>query len=173
MTMDKQSWCLVEGYRPGIIGACVWMHADFYARHAGFGAVFETQVAAGMADFVGRLDGPLNGIWSAFADDRMLGSVVLDGEDLGRNTAHLRWFIVDEGARGHGVGKALLAAALSFADAAAFDHIELWTFAGLDAARRLYERAGFALVDEQPGRRWGGEVIEQRFVRARPPGAAC
>lgn len=171
--MDKQSWHLVEGYRSGIIGTCVRMHAEFYARHAGFGAFFEAQVAAGMTDFLQRLDGASNGIWSALAGDRMLGCVVLDGEDLGRNTAHLRWFIVEDGARGAGVGKALLTAALSFADAFGFDGVELWTFAGLDAARRLYEGAGFTLVDEQPGRRWGGEVLEQRFLRTRPSRNAC
>ncbi len=43
--------------------------------------------------------------------------------------------------------------------------VHLWTFRGLDAARRLYEANGFALVEEQPGRQWGEEVIEQRFVR--------
>src|SRR3546814_18283752 len=90
---------------PGILGTCVRMHADFYARHAGFGAFFEAQVAAGMADFVQRLDRPSNGIWSACAGDRMLGCVVLDGEDLGGDAGHLRWFIVDDGARGAGIGK--------------------------------------------------------------------
>lgn len=171
--MNKHSWHLVEGYRPGILGTCVRMHADFYALHAGFGAFFEAQVAAGMADFVQRLDRPSNGIWSAHAGDRMLGSIVLDGEDLGGGAGHLRWFIVDDGARGAGIGSALLGVALSFADARGFDRVELWTFAGLDAARRLYEDAGFALVGEQPGRRWGGEVVEQHFVRHRLVSAQC
>ncbi len=80
---------------------------------------------------------------------------------------------VDDGVRGAGIGNALLTAALSFADASGFDRVELWTFAGLDAARRLYEGAGFALVDEQPGRRWGGEVLEQHFVRHRPLSQPC
>src|SRR3546814_8851268 len=91
--------------------------------------------AAGMADFVQRLDRPSNGIWSACAGDRMLGCVVLDGEDLGGDAGHLRWFIVDDGARGAGIGSALLGAALSFADARGFDRVELWTFAGLGIGR--------------------------------------
>lgn len=167
--MEKHSWNLVEGYRPGIVGGCVHMHASFYAHRAGFGAFFEAQVAAGMADFVQRLHRPSNNIWSAFAGDRMLGCIALDGEDLGPSAGHLRWFIVDDGARGAGIGTALLAAALSFADRQPFDEVQLWTFAGLDAARHLYEHAGFLLVDEEPGRRWGGEVREQRFIRPRQP----
>ncbi|MGK6353882.1 GNAT family N-acetyltransferase [Sphingomonas sp. DT-207] len=166
--MENDSWHLVEGYRPGILGACTRMHAIFYARYAGFGAFFEGQVAVGMADFLQRLDRPQNNIWSAFADDRMLGCIALDGEDLGRSAGHLRWFIVDDDCRGAGVGKALLASALQFADAMAFDEVELWTFSGLDAARHLYERAGFRLLDESTGSQWGVAVREQRFVRIRP-----
>lgn len=171
--MEKDSWRLAEGYQPGILGMCTLMHASFYARHAGFGAFFEAQVAAGMADFLQRLDHPRNNIWSAVAGERMLGCIVLDGEDLGRNAGHLRWFIVDDGCRGAGVGKALLTAALSFADAMMFDEIELWTFAGLDAARRLYESVDFKLVNEQPGARWGKEVLEQHFIRRKPPCRTC
>ena len=41
--------------------------------------------------------------------------------------------------------------------------IFLTTFAGLDAARRIYDSAGFVLVHEQHDRTWGTEVMEQRF----------
>jgi len=43
--------------------------------------------------------------------------------------------------------------------------VHLDTFAGLDAARALYERAGFRLVAEQAGETWGRVVTEQRFER--------
>ena len=39
------------------------------------------------------------------------------------------------------------------------------TFKGLDAARHLYEAAGFKLAEESEGRQWGSVVVEQRFVR--------
>jgi hypothetical protein len=41
----------------------------------------------------------------------------------------------------------------------------LTTFAGLGAARALYERAGFQLVDETEADQWQGGVVEQRFER--------
>ncbi|MFO7324526.1 MAG: GNAT family N-acetyltransferase [Pseudomonadota bacterium] len=165
--MGDIGWRLAEGYRPGLLGTCVRLHADFYSRQAGFGAFFEGQVAVGMAEFLRRLDRPRNGIWSAFAGGRMLGCIAMDGEDLGRNAGHLRWFIVDGACRGLGIGKALLATALRFADTAGFEEVELWTFSGLDAARHLYERAGFRLVEEATGNRWGAQVREQRFIRPR------
>lgn len=93
----------------------------------------------------------------------MLASIVIDG-DLASRQAHLRWFIVDESLRGMGVGRALLERALAFADAH-YDETYLWTFKGLDAARHLYEAAGFVLTDESEGRQWGSVVVEQRFLR--------
>ena len=159
---------LTTGYQPGAIGRITEMHARFYAAHWGFGAFFESKVAAGLAEFTPRLERPCNGLWLALSGERIVGSVAVDGEDLGGGQAHLRWFILDEGLRGGGVGKRLLGEALAFCDAQAFSATQLWTFQGLDAARRLYEERGFVLADAFAGDQWGREVAEQRFVRPRP-----
>lgn len=153
------------GYRPGAIARCVDMHANYYARTAKFGRPFEAQVAAGLAEFSARLDKPCNQLWLAIQLDRIVGTVAIDGEDLGEGRAHLRWFIVDDGMRGAGVGRRLLSEAVAFCERRHFAECHLWTFRGLDAARRLYEAHGFSLVEERPGRQWGEEVLEQRFVR--------
>ncbi|RVU17863.1 bifunctional helix-turn-helix transcriptional regulator/GNAT family N-acetyltransferase [Methylobacterium oryzihabitans] len=153
------------GYRPGALGRCAEMHARYYAREAGFGASFEALVASGLAEFSGRLDRPCNGLWLALREDRVVGTVAIDGEHLGPGLAHLRWLIVDDGVRGGGAGRALLSAAVGFCEAQGFDAVHLWTFQGLHAARHLYERQGFVLAEQRPGRRWDSEVMEQRFVR--------
>ncbi|WP_395457735.1 GNAT family N-acetyltransferase (plasmid) [Azospirillum melinis] len=165
------------GYRPGLIGRAVDMHAQFYARAHGFGAVFESRVAAGLADFLPRLERPCNAVWTALDGDRIVGTVAIDGEDLSGDApgagsapriAHLRWFIVEDGRRGGGLGRRLLDEALAFADRTGFAETRLWTFRGLDAARRLYEAAGFVLAAESPGCQWGTEVTEQSFIRPCP-----
>jgi DNA-binding MarR family transcriptional regulator/GNAT superfamily N-acetyltransferase len=156
---------IVSGYRPGLIGRVVEMHAAYYSRHSGFGQFFESAVASGLAEFAGRLDRPRNAIWTAVQDDRIVGSIAIDGEDLGDHQAHLRWFILDGGNRGRGVGRRLLGEAVAFCDRAGFAAARLWTFKGLDAARRLYEAHGFTLTKEAPGTQWGAEVIEQQFTR--------
>ena len=158
---------IVAGYQPGVIGRVTEMHARFYARSVGFGQFFESQVAAGLAEFAARLDKPCNGLWAALSAGQIVGSVAVDGEDLGKEIAHLRWFIVDDGVRGAGLGRRLLAEALAFCDRKSFAAVHLWTFQGLDAARRLYEDAGFLLQQERPGSQWGQEVVEQCFVRTR------
>ena len=156
---------LIEGYTPALLGRVTEMHARFYARHHGFGPVFERKVAAEMAGFLGRIDRPCNAVWSVHMGNELVGSVSIDGDDLEEGQAHLRWFIVDERAQGCGAGQMLISAAMAFVDRQGFDETHLWTFKGLNAARRLYERAGFTLVEERPGARWGTEVLEQRFVR--------
>jgi len=154
-----------RGYRPGVIGRVAEMHGRYYAREVGFGSFFESKVAAGIAEFANRLDNPRNGLWVALQAGAIVGTIAIDGEDLGGGAAHLRWFIVDEGLRGGGVGRRLLREAIGFCDAEGFSEIQLWTFRGLDAARSLYEAHGFTLAEEWPGRQWGEQVMEQRFVR--------
>ncbi len=155
------------GYSPGLIARVTEMHALFYARTSGFGQRFESVVAGGLASFCDRLANPLNAIWTAVQDGKIVGSIAIDGEDMGQDVAHLRWFIVDDNTRGHGTGRQLLAQALRFVDHHGFAQTSLWTFSGLFSARHLYEANGFTLAEERPGTQWGTEVLEQRFVRMR------
>lgn len=156
---------IASGYRPGLIARVTLMHALYYAKNSGFGQRFESVVAGGLAAFCDRLDNPKNQIWAAMRGEDIVGSIAIDGEDLGPGVAHLRWFILGDGARGGGVGRRLLSTALAFVDAQGFAQTQLWTFAGLVAARHLYESHGFTCAEERRGNQWGTEVMEQRFVR--------
>ena len=69
-----------------------------------------------------------------------------------------------------GTGRRLLDEAVGFCRRSGRRRVELWTFAGLDAARRLYEQAGFRLAEERRGAQWGVEVTEQRFELLIPDG---
>jgi N-acetylglutamate synthase-like GNAT family acetyltransferase len=154
---------IIGGYRPGIIARITEMHALYYARAFGFGQAFEVSIAVGIAEFCGRLGNPKNAIWVASHQGEIVGAIALDGEDA--NAAQLRWFIVAEQAQGAGVGRKLLAAALSFADEAVFSETYLWTLKDLSAARHLYQALGFSCVQEKVARPWGDEVLLQRFVK--------
>lgn len=167
-----ESIAITSGYQPGVVGRVAEMHAIYYSRRVGFGSIFERQVASGMAEFVSRLENGRNGLWVAMRNGRIVGSVAIDGEDLGGGNAHLRWFIMDDGCRGQGVGRRLLEEATAFCDRCGFSATHLWTFKGLDAARRLYQAFGFELAQEALGDQWGASVTEQQFIRpnsAAPP----
>jgi len=158
---------IVQGYIPGMIGRIAEMHGSYYVREHHFGRFFEAKVATGVAEFSDRLDKPCNQIWLAVMDGRIVGSVAIDGEDLAPGEAHLRWFILDDGCRGHGVGKKLLTKAMRFCDSVGFSAVHLWTFNKLTAARRLYESFGFTLAKEWKGDQWGTLITEQQFTRRR------
>ena len=154
---------LHEGYLPGLLGWTVAEHGRYYADHWNFGAFFETKVATEMADFVRRAGDAHNHIWSVSDAQGFLATLTLDGDDAQNGLSHLRWFIACDRARGKGLGDQMMKAAIAQARADSMRGIFLTTFAGLDAARHLYDRFGFALVREQQDSTWGTQVLEQRF----------
>jgi GNAT superfamily N-acetyltransferase len=160
---------ITQGYTPGCIGRIAELHAGYYAGHAGFGLAFEAKVARELAGFCERFDDARDGLWLVMQGGRVEGSIAIDGQHgHDKAGAHLRWFIVSDALRGQGAGRALLQRAIDFVDARRYPRTVLWTFEGLDAARRLYEAAGFGLVHEAAGAQWGRVVNEQRFERVRP-----
>ena len=154
-----------HGWVPGIVGETVTAHAAYYTRAWGFGPAFEAGVAAEMGQFVRRYDPNRDRLFRAVRTGRLVGSLTIDGSDpaLEAGDAHLRWFIVMDADRSAGVGRSLMSAAMGFLEAAGYRSCHLTTFAGLAAARRLYEAHGFRLVDAAPGETWGTAVTEQRF----------
>ncbi len=70
--------------------------------------------------------------------------------------------------QGKGLGAQLLGRALAFCDERGYAKVWLTTFAGLDAARNLYERNGFVLRGETDADQWSGGVREQIFERQAP-----
>ena len=157
------TWQHGSGWKPGLLGWCVAEHGRYYADNWGFSVFFEAKVAADLAEFAGRLDQPGNRLLWAEDDSGCLGSVALDHGDAVDGLDHLRWFIVAAGGRGKGIGRQLLARCREAARAFGSKGIYLTTFAGLDAARKLYEDTGFLLVSEQDSTTWGTPVREQRF----------
>jgi GNAT superfamily N-acetyltransferase len=154
---------IVRGYVPGSLGRVVELHGAYYHRHSGFGLFFEAKVALELSGFLKRYDGHRDGFWTVRQDGRVEGAIAIDGIHSDSEGAHLRWFIVSDNLRGRGEGRRLLDAAVDFCGSKGYRRIYLWTFEGLDAARHLYEMAGFRLVEEHRGSQWGTEVNEQRF----------
>jgi|SRR6266850_206373 len=149
------------GYVPGSIGRMVELHGRYYASDWRFGRSFEAKVASELGELLARLDPKRDGFWIAAEDDEIVGGIAVDGSHP--EAARLRFFIVDGVHRGAGLGERLMRTALDFCRSAGHKRVFLNTFAGLDAARKLYERHGFVLTEERSDRTWGVEVTEQRF----------
>ncbi|WP_374652686.1 GNAT family N-acetyltransferase [Dongia sp.] len=157
-------------YYPGIIADILGTHARYYAQAWSFGMKFEAKVAADLAGFVLNMNRDRDLLLVAKRpDERFLGSIAIDSIDHAGRGAHLRWFIVAPEAQRTGLGKQLLDRALGFCRERDYRRIYLYTFAGLDSARRLYEQAGFKLTEEQDANTWGRAMREQRFDLELPP----
>jgi GNAT superfamily N-acetyltransferase len=152
------------GPRPGAVGAIVSLHADYYARHWGLGPIFEARTAVALGEFVERYDPNRDGLWLAIDEGRIVGSIIIDGLDYPSRPARLRLFVLDERYHGRGVGSALMRYAVEFCRAREYRHVSLFTFKGLDAARRLYDRAGFVLESEGIDEHLGKPMLEQILV---------
>ena len=154
---------IVKGYIPGAIGRVAELHGAYYHEHWGFGLFFEAKVATELSSFLARYEQKRDGFWTARLHGRIEGSITIDGIRAAGEGAHLRWFIMSDDLRGKGAGSLLMKAAVDFCRNKDFRRVYLWTFEGLEAARHLYEKAGFKLVEQRRGTQWGLEVNEQRF----------
>ena len=153
---------IVPGYIPGGLSASCALQTRYYARHHGFGSLFEAGRLADIGEFLNRYASDRDGVWLLVDSGHVQGSIVIDGGVGGSHTAQLRWFIVADALQGRDLGQRLMSAAMNFCRQR-FATIHLHTFAGLDAARHLYERHGFKLISERPSTDWGPPVLDQHF----------
>jgi RimJ/RimL family protein N-acetyltransferase len=148
---------------PGDAGRLIALQVDYYATRWDFPPrFFEAKIAYEIGDFLARRDDPRNRSWRADDHGAYVGGITIDGS-IDPPAALLRWFILGDAARGQGAGRGLIDAAMAFCRAKGFSKVYLGTFSGLDAARALYERAGFQLVREHESTTWGRPLVEQRL----------
>ena len=153
----------IRGYYPGVVGKITELHAIYYYDHWGFDVSFETQVGRELSVFVSEFNEDRDGLWVATVDGKFAGAVAIDGQQAATEGARLRWFIVDPEFQAAGLGNRLISRAVEFCKAKKYPRIYLWTFEGLDAARRLYERHDFRLSETHEVVQWGQHIKEQKF----------
>jgi len=153
----------LSGYIPGAIGRIAELHGTYYSKHWGFDLFFESKVAMELSEFLRRFNEARDGFWVASVEEKIVGSIAIDGLHRDSQGAHLRWFVVAPENQGQGIGKMLLEEAVEFCRKTRFSKVYLWTFSGLDPARHLYEKFGFRLCEEHEGKQWGRTVTEQKF----------
>jgi len=145
--------------RHGDFGWIVSRHAELYAQEYGWGDPFEGLCAQIVADFVNNYDAKRERCWIAEMNGEKVGTVMLVKDAPG--IARLRLLLVDPKARGFKLGQRLVDECVSFARAAGYKKITLWTHSILSAARHTYENAGFTLTSSEKKHSWGKDVVAE------------
>jgi DNA-binding MarR family transcriptional regulator/GNAT superfamily N-acetyltransferase len=149
-------------HRIGDMGWVASRHGALYAEEYGWNGEFEAFVANLVAKFVTRFDPARERCWIAEIDGEPVGSAFLIRHS--KTVAQLRMLFVEPHARGLGIGQALVDQCVRFARQNGYRKLILWTNRGLDAAKHLYEAAGFRLVHEEAHRSFGKRLVGQNWA---------
>jgi DNA-binding MarR family transcriptional regulator/GNAT superfamily N-acetyltransferase len=149
---------VLRAFGPGDFGWVVQRHGALYAAEYGWDTTFEALVARVVADYIedGRGDA-----WIAEVDGEPAGCVFCVPKS--ERVAQLRLLLVEPWARGTGIGGRLVEECVRYARRSGDDELVLWTNDVLAGARRIYQRAGFELVEEGPHHSFGHDLVEQTW----------
>lgn len=142
----------------------VQRNGAIYAAEYGWDETYEALVARIVADYAASHDPRRESAWIAEVDGEPAGCVFCVSETgTEASRARLRLLLVEPRARGMGIGARLVAEVISFAKQAGYTELVLWTNDVLVQARRIYEKAGFTLVESVPHHSFGHDLVGQTW----------
>jgi DNA-binding MarR family transcriptional regulator/GNAT superfamily N-acetyltransferase len=156
----------IRPYRVGDVGWAIERHGQLYSDEFGWNEEFEALVATLFARFATKHDPAAERFWMAEVDGERVGCVFVVRSEKDKNAAQLRCLLVDPRGRGLGLGRQLVDECIRFSKSAGYRQIILWTNNVLVSARRIYEAAGFSLIEESPHHSFGHDLVGQYWSRA-------
>jgi DNA-binding MarR family transcriptional regulator/GNAT superfamily N-acetyltransferase len=151
----------IRPHRVGDMGWIVHRQATLYAEEYGWDIGYEGLIAGICSDFVLNFKPGKEYCWVAERDGAIVGSVFLVRKD--DETAKLRLLYVEPSVRGLGIGRRLVDECIATARASGYRKLVLWTNDVLTAARKIYQKAGFMLVEEERHHSFGKDLIGQNW----------
>jgi DNA-binding MarR family transcriptional regulator/N-acetylglutamate synthase-like GNAT family acetyltransferase len=148
---------ILRSYHPGDLGWVVHRHGVLYSGEERYDERFEGLVAKIIGEFVENLDPRRERCWIAEKNGEVAGFVFLVKKS--GTVCKLRLLLVEPWARGMGIGRRLISECVRFARQVGFKKMMLWTQSDLIPARRLYQEAGFRLVEKEPHSSWGRDNL--------------
>jgi DNA-binding MarR family transcriptional regulator/GNAT superfamily N-acetyltransferase len=148
-------------HRPGDMGWITHRQAVLYHQEYGWNEEYEALIAGIMSKFIENFDPRFERCWIAERRGEIVGSVFVVRKS--KSTAQLRLLYVEPSARGLGIGARLTDECIRFARTSGYRTLMLWTNSVLASARRIYETAGFRLVEHEKHRSFGKSLVGQNW----------
>lgn len=149
--------------RVGDLGWITHRQAVLYQQEYGWDWTYEGLVAQILGDFAMRFDAGREDAWVAELNGQVVGSVFLM-KTQDAQTAKLRLLYVDPSTRGLGIGSKLVKQCMERARELGYNTLTLWTNDILVSARKIYQSAGFVLVEENRHHSFGKDLVGQTWV---------
>lgn len=153
-------------FRPLKVGDLGWIthrQAVLYQREYGWDWTYEGLVAQILGDFAAHFCEVREDAWIAELDEQIVGSVFLMKTD-DPDVAKLRLLYVDPAARGLGIGSRLVLLCVERARQIGYRRLMLWTNDVLVSARKIYQAAGFKLLEENRHHSFGKDLVGQTWA---------
>ena len=146
---------------PGDIGWVVQQHGEIYAREYGWNSQFEALVAGIASEFLLKFQPDGERGWIAELHGERVGAIFVVRKSP--TVAQLRMLILAPGARGLGLGGKLVDECIAFARLKGYRKMVLWTNSCLLAARGIYAKRGFKLVQSEPHEGYGKQLVGETW----------
>lgn len=146
--------------KPGDLGYVAYLHGRLYAEELGYGLNFEGYVFGGLEEFAHQYERTKDKVWVCEHAGKMIGFLMAFHRE---DNMQLRYFILEQGYRGLGLGKVLMNEFVAFMKEKGCRKAYLWTTEEQHAAIALYSRYGFTLTEEKPSNAFDKELIERKY----------
>jgi GNAT superfamily N-acetyltransferase len=152
----------IRSFRETDVDFVISRQLSLYASEYGFTSeTWISYLTGGVHDFVNRFDSKRDCMYILEKNNVPSGCIAITHVD--EATAQLRFYFLEPAMRGQGAGRKLFDRAIDFCREKKYEHVVLWTFSTLAAARHLYAGRGFQMRDTHVNNDWGEPVLEERW----------
>lgn len=152
----------IRDYTSKDINFIITSQPQLYKDEYGFDSeIWKNYLINGVHQLVDHFDPAKDCLYILDVNGKPAGSIAIT--HIEDTVAQLRFYFVQEEARGAGAGQKLIDIVLAFCQQKGYHRVFLWTFSTLYAARHLYAKKGFVSTETQENNDWGTPIIEERW----------
>ena len=145
----------IRQHQAGDLGWLIAAHGEVYHREFKFDANFELNIAAKLVKILSA-DEPLNRLWIADSGQERAGCIAVSR--LSDSTGFINFVLVIDKFRGQGLARQLMETMTAHCRLAQVKTLRLETYSTLVAARELYKKLGYEIVESETINEFGQSV---------------